>query len=518
MKYLQLLQKSIYDFIKFLSKRYQLIPWNKIYKVHKVNLSDDIRATIGENKFTIEELITEVKRIQRSLKIKQKEKYYQIYINGFLKDSRHESNLEVKKIYIIYDNKLDDEFKTTKQDLAFCLSAIKEINKILKEDNYKKESEDLTMDFYNEEFFEMGVSKSELQDLIIDTYESLFADDYFDDDLDEVTEGANSEYRKYLKDTKKIYKESMKKIKKYIKDEEYAKAKNEIANANKIIEHSKKWINDNIDSLPEKAIGELIAYGEAFGKGLLISSLALVPVVGTISAVILQIRELIKNGMELYQGKEAMKKKFMNDSNEIDSTQYLNFYKVKIIGLFTEYQRKLKVMEQKIDEAMRDQRKRLNVIAKENALTEASEKFEEQRMMLYEAYQNGDITLAERESLLSELKNDLFFTETTVDVYEDAEDDYMSNTEKFDSIKLALYEKCNDGEITIEERESLINKAYDMFMNEASVMPESKGAKLAGAAATKVQDKLMDATEKLVTKGVQKAGEIAAKNNANIDK
>ena len=303
------LKKSINDFISFLKKRYQLIPWSQIQKVHKIDFDEDTRITVGEKEYSVDELLKKIKETQSSLRSKQKMSYFHHYVKEFLQDSKSKMSIDVKKIYTEYDDKLDTEFKDTKDELMFCLNSLKEINKTLKSrENYKKESEDFIMDYFNLELFKEGLNKSEVQDILIDAYESFFDDTDLHDDLDVVEEGANLEYMKKVKEAKKLFRIAVKDYKKAVKVNDFERAKKDIASMNKILEDSKKEIETNADTLPQRFIGAWITTIIVFGKGILLTALSMVPIVGGIASTILAIREIIKNGEELNQGFKTIKK------------------------------------------------------------------------------------------------------------------------------------------------------------------------------------------------------------------
>lgn len=90
---------------------------------------------------------------------------------------------------------------------------------------------------------------------------------------------------------------------------------------------------------------------------------------------------------------------------------------------------------------------------------------------LYERYGNGEITLEEREELIQELKDSHYKTECTSDIVLDYD---LTPIEQFTEVKKALYEKCSNGEIGIEERETLIQEYYDEIFPTEYVQEEAK--------------------------------------------
>lgn len=74
----------------------------------------------------------------------------------------------------------------------------------------------------------------------------------------------------------------------------------------------------------------------------------------------------------------------------------------------------------------------------------------------YRLYGAGKITLEEREEMIEDLK-DKDFMEHQVDFSEI--DPSLSPSEKFDEVKRICYERCQDGVISEDERETIIKEA-----------------------------------------------------------
>lgn len=79
---------------------------------------------------------------------------------------------------------------------------------------------------------------------------------------------------------------------------------------------------------------------------------------------------------------------------------------------------------------------------------------------LYEACQNGEITIEEREEKINTLKINSFFES----IIEESGDDCLTVVEYFDTIKSSLYVKEAAGEISMEQREELIQKAREIYL------------------------------------------------------
>lgn len=95
---------------------------------------------------------------------------------------------------------------------------------------------------------------------------------------------------------------------------------------------------------------------------------------------------------------------------------------------------------------------------------------------LYERYGNGEITLEEREDMIQELKDSQYKMEHTKDIELDPS---LTPVEQFSEVKRVLYEKCANKEISTDEREVLIKEYYDEIfpITEAS-KPKSNNALL----------------------------------------
>ena len=93
---------------------------------------------------------------------------------------------------------------------------------------------------------------------------------------------------------------------------------------------------------------------------------------------------------------------------------------------------------------------------------------------LYEKCSNGEISVKQRERLLRKM-NDSFITEAGLpeqcvdkkaDEYSVLKTAGLSATEKYGKIKKVLYERCSNGEITVEQREELLARAKnDVFQD-----------------------------------------------------
>ena len=111
---------------------------------------------------------------------------------------------------------------------------------------------------------------------------------------------------------------------------------------------------------------------------------------------------------------------------------------------------------------------------------------------LYDKYGKGEISVTQREQLIQKI-NDKFYTEAVSIMAEKAKEEKTEepvveepkseepvaeepateeptpcSTEKFDTFKKAVEEKCKKGEITEEIRDQLLEKAKEVFCSAKS--------------------------------------------------
>jgi hypothetical protein len=94
--------------------------------------------------------------------------------------------------------------------------------------------------------------------------------------------------------------------------------------------------------------------------------------------------------------------------------------------------------------------------------------------VLYEKCSNGEISLNQRELLIRKANN-MLITESSIDSDNssasiefmesavESEKSELSPKEKYKMFKECVYTKCAKGEITVEMRESLLEKAREKF-------------------------------------------------------
>lgn len=87
---------------------------------------------------------------------------------------------------------------------------------------------------------------------------------------------------------------------------------------------------------------------------------------------------------------------------------------------------------------------------------------------LYEKCGNGEISRDQREALIQKANAMFVATEAPVEHVESESNTESTNElsprEKYNMFKEAVYNKCTKGEITVEAREELLEKAREEFL------------------------------------------------------
>lgn len=316
-----------------------------------------------------------------------------------------------------------------------------------------KESEEMRLEFLDENNNVCDVNDT-LLEMAIDL--CLEDDDEFSEEL--ATEGMNSDVKKMRKNYKKNYKEIVKTFKKCMKNNDFNGARKALAEAEKVVkDFSTDLSKCESDEIPSLIIGYFL---QSLKDMLQLTLVALIPIVGIPAA---SIASMVKTIEQIVTSVRTVMKKSKN--NEQVTLSDFNIYKNQAIRVADKLAAQIKTCkgkvdekEKKIKEIEKEQKKKVNV--KESA------EYKEKKLSIYESCQKGEITLEERESLLSDLDKEAVLQEC-----ESNEEASMSSREKCKAVIEALYEKCSKGEITLEEREYLIEKAQSQFLESGEQQP-----------------------------------------------
>ena len=273
-------------------------------------------------------------------------------------------------------------------------------------------------------------------------------DEYYSDD-DMFLEGANLDIRKRFKQFKAEFKEHAKKTKNYIEDEKFKEAKAELDKMEDILKLAKKDIQKMDTTIGSFIFGIFTSWTVNILRTIL---LCFVPIIGMTVANVANIYD---------EWNKPVKKVFTGEDLSLDD---FNFYKNKTLSRIDYMTAQIKSMRKTIDRKEKDKAKEVKESAIAANSAKSNDEFKYIQLSIYEACQAGEITLEEREELLRDL-NAKYTLENTM--FETSLEDVSGKRDMFSKVKKALYEKCNDGIITVEEREELINKAYSKIFLES---------------------------------------------------
>lgn len=272
-----------------------------------------------------------------------------------------------------------------------------------------------------------------------------FYDDY--NDYDYYQEGANLDIRAKLKEATKLYNKNMKDIQKALKAGEYNNARRNI----ETLRRSLADLREDIEKIDASEIGSIVfgLYTSFTINWLrkLVMILLAIPTLG-ISLGIEEIRSMIEAW-----GRPASK--FAN--GEHMSGDDVNAYKNTALERMNYLIGTLKRLDRNIQKLASTKGKKVKATATEVKKESAAYDF---KKALYEACNNGLITLSEREELIDKANTNTFIEAANNTTYGY---DFLSTEDKFKQVRRVLYERCSNGEISEDEREELLLNARRKF-------------------------------------------------------
>jgi len=466
--YEEKLNSSIDSFIVDFKKRYMKFPWKLVNKVP--NSKDNKVVTVAGNKYTVKTLKKEVSQINRNLKLKLKPSAYKKFINAFKSEAKFaiKKDKDVSAVYRSIQSSLDADFKNSRDDLKFCLEAMRQLIQ------YLKDRDTIVNESFFEEYEKDNTIKSiyesednimtRIEEIVLESYRYLYdTEDIFEEDV--TTEGANLNMREIFKGYKKDYKKHLKNFKAYVKAKEYDSAKSELAKSKEIISKAMKDISEyEADDVGSMIFSWITAFTVDFGHTFLITLEAYSGILAPLA-----IYESIKDNLNRVRGIE---KAAILKGKTSSAPEAFNGYKQEILKVLMRYTKALEACE-----------KNLNALKSRDAkakMTKESEDLQEQILGLYTLCEQGVITVEEREEMALELRE--AFNEQVEEndkVLEEEVQADMSKQERFIKVKKSLYEKCSNGIITESQREKLINAAYDRIFETGSEMNDPQAVKTA---------------------------------------
>lgn len=280
----------------------------------------------------------------------------------------------------------------------------------------------------------------------------------FSNDYNNYNEGANLDIRSKLKEAEKIYRKNMKDVQKALKAGKYNEARKNIETMRRSIADIREDIEHIDAGSLDSIVWSMFSAWTVNWVRYFINILLAIPTLG-LSLTFEGISQLVE------QWGRPIAKHVNNQ--EITSDDF-NFYKNSALERLNYLLNVLKRLDKKIDQYARTKGKNVKKTATEvkesvydydlyNDNTSAMDNF---KRALYEASQNGLISTKDREDLISNARMNL-----CIESANDNNDSmkYLSNDDRFKKVRKILYERCNNREITLDEREELLLNARRKF-------------------------------------------------------
>ena len=256
-------------------------------------------------------------------------------------------------------------------------------------------------------------------------------------------EGANLDIRAKLKEATKIYDKNMKDISKAIKAGEYNNARKNIETLRKSLADIREDIEridaSDIDSV---AFAVISAWTINWLRKL-ITIVLIIPTLGLSTWV-----EAIRTTIEEFG--RPVSKLVKHEELTLDD---FNLYKNTALERMNYLLSTLKKLDMKIKDLANTKGKNVKKTAEEVTKESAAIDF---KRALYDACNNGLITLEQREELLESSMTNMYIESVNSVTYGF---DTMSNDDQFKQIRRVLYERCNNGEISLDERDEMLLNA-----------------------------------------------------------
>lgn len=466
------LKFEIKDFCINFNKRYQLFPWSQVSKLPKNRKYASMCITVSGNKYSLTEVVKIINKLKVDLRAKTKPSYYNNILRAYIKETNHGSDSSINQIYKVFSNELKTLFDSAESDLIFCADSLKEVNKIMKEQKRTISSVPIA-ERAMEDRLEIRSLVTEGYTLESGNYVSandVLMEAYFDLDNEEIIENIMTEAMgnndvMNFKDAKKEYKKICDEISSALRKKDYSNAKEGCKALIKSVDSIDKELTSSKNGISSVIIASFSLYIKLIAERLYVTF-------GCESSTMHKIMnkrvyEILPTAVKTSVGT------ILANVMEQTSTIYKEVKKHKEIDAkeFTSYWLKLKTCIKNIKNAIlkisdgiteketEDKRAQKDAKKALKAVAEATE-FEHDRLELYEACQQGLITLEEREELLKDLQDRLYVQESI----DDTDSSYDNNKIKYQKIKEDVYEKCDQGLMTVEMREDILDKAWNLLM------------------------------------------------------
>ena len=300
--------------------------------------------------------------------------------------------------------------------------------------------------------------------------------DYNDDEDEVLTEGANLESRKIVLEAKKAYKKLFKEYKKNVKSANFKEARKNVKDMKVVVTKAGRLLDNEKGGVDSAILGFFATFvkdfmvgftaalpgsiGMGYANALALRGKVVNPVIGGISIGAYNVGMIVS---ALYAVKTAIKDtvSIVNaiKKEKVVTADVFNRYRNRLSQKIDEMLDSIDKMNDNIDSVEAAYKEALKTKRQSDKVAKESADFDAEKLAIYEACHNGEITVEEREELLHELENKKYINEST-----EVEEGTITDYEKFGKVAEVLYERCANGEISIEERENLLLKAKEMIL------------------------------------------------------
>lgn len=449
------IKNNIIAFLTNFKKRYNLFPWSKVHKYRRLESGNIERIDIDGELYSSNELLKLIDENKRFLKKNMRPTSY----NDILREFKH-SSFPNNQAYKNAISECEKRYSEMNDRLKKSMVYLKKLNSVIKTDlkNVRKESvEPMTLQqiIYNNakevyNYYEYARIRYE------STYSTILDDDLFfeaDDDNTSMTQ-VTRETRAYIKELRR----NIKIIKSKIKSEDYAGARKVIASSRVVLNKWKKSIKNvtiNYGILEALFLDMLPLFIEGLAIAIpLMSIVYFAPIIGAILAYAAQILLFI-NSLKGEIGQIEDQSKNGPATSSIMST-----YRNQLYGCAKHYEKMLNDLDKFIATADTNKKSGKHFEAPKINKAGINQVFNQVKAGKMNPKEAG-----------AKIKSFVKIPSVKKESYEDIDDfiygySNTSSRDKFNRVKEVLYERCAVGDISIEERENLLEDARNKYLFE----------------------------------------------------
>jgi hypothetical protein len=449
------IKNNIIAFLTNFKKRYNLFPWSKVHKYRRLENGNIERIDIDGKFYSSNELLKLIDENKRFLKKNMRPTSY----NDILREFKH-SSLPNNQAYKNAISECEKRYYEMNDRLKKSMVYLKKLNSVIKTDlkNVRKESvEPMTLQqiIYNNakevyNYYEYARIRYE------STYSTMLDDDLFFEANDDriLKTQVTKETRAYIKELRT----NIKVIKSKIKSEDYAGARKLIASSKVVLNKWKKAIkHTNVENGFQALFLDILPlFIEMLGVStLLISITFFAPVTGQI---LIGVTEILAYVVHLKGQINELEDESRN--GEKASLAVLSGYRNQLYVVAKHYEKVLNNLDKYVSVAETNKKSGKHFEAPKVNKAGINNVFNQVKAGKMNPKEAG-----------AKIKSFVKIPSVKKESYEDIDDfiygySNTSSRDKFNRVKEVLYERCAVGDISIEERENLLEDARNKYLFE----------------------------------------------------